>query len=613
MCGIAGWIDFEKDLSEKDNIIDAMIETLKLRGPDSEGKYMSRHVLLGHRRLIVVDPEGGKQPMKKEIGGNEYIIVYNGELYNTEDLRQELLKEGYEFDSYSDTEVLLTSYICWGESCVERLNGIFAFAVYDKSRESVFLARDPLGVKPLFFSRRGSSLIFGSEIKTLLAHPYIEPVVDRDGIAEIFAIGPATPPGSGIFKQIKELPPAYCATVTRDTFKMREYWKPYVEEFKETEEEAVEHLRELFVDAVRRQLVGDVPLCCFLSGGLDSSAISAVAAAEFKKRGETLTTYSIDFEDNDKYFKVSLFQPTSDQSWALKMAEFIGSNHKTVILSQKQQVDALYGATIARDLPGMADIDSSLLLFCEQIRKGFVVALSGECADEVFGGYPWYTNPSMMYADTFPWSLYVGKRQEILSKNLGDLKLEEVARSYYRDTLSRVPHPEQEDPLDYRMRELFYLNIKWFMVNLLNRKDRMSMSNSLEVRVPFADKRLVQYSFNIPAKIKLAGGREKGLLRKALIGILPDEIIWRKKSPYPKTHHPEYTDLVCAEMDSILKDKNAPLLNLIDKDKVREIVDTRGEAYKAPWFGQLMTGPQMMAYLIQINIWLKEYKVKLEI
>ena len=613
MCGIAGWIDFEKDLSEKDNIIDAMIETLKLRGPDSEGKYMSRHVLFGHRRLIVVDPEGGKQPMKKEIGGNEYIIVYNGELYNTEDLRQELLKEGYEFDSYSDTEVLLTSYICWGESCVERLNGIFAFAVYDKSRESVFLARDPLGVKPLFFSRRGSSLIFGSEIKTLLAHPYIEPVVDRDGIAEIFAIGPATPPGSGIFKQIKELPPAYCATVTRDTFKMREYWKPYVEEFKETEEEAVEHLRELFVDAVRRQLVGDVPLCCFLSGGLDSSAISAVAAAEFKKRGETLTTYSIDFEDNDKYFKVSLFQPTSDQSWALKMAEFIGSNHKTVILSQKQQVDALYGATIARDLPGMADIDSSLLLFCEQIRKGFVVALSGECADEVFGGYPWYTNPSMMYADTFPWSLYVGKRQEILSKNLGDLKLEEVARSYYRDTLSRVPHPEKEDPLDYRMRELFYLNIKWFMVNLLNRKDRMSMSNSLEVRVPFADKRLVQYSFNIPAKIKLAGGREKGLLRKALIGILPDEIIWRKKSPYPKTHHPEYTDLVCAEMDSILKDKNSPLLNLIDKDKVREIVDTRGEAYKAPWFGQLMTGPQMMAYLIQINIWLKEYKVKLEI
>lgn len=613
MCGIAGWIDFENNLSEKGSVIDAMIETLKLRGPDSEGKYMSRHVLLGHRRLIVVDPEGGKQPMEKEIGGNEYIIVYNGELYNTEDLRQELIQEGYKFDSYSDTEVLLTSYICWGESCVERLNGIFAFAVYDKAKESVFLARDPLGVKPLFYSLRGSSVIFGSEIKTLLAHPYIEPVVDRDGIAEIFAIGPATPPGSGIYKQIKELPPAYCATVTRNSFNLREYWKPYVEDFAETEEEAAEHLRELFADAVRRQLVGDVPLCCFLSGGLDSSAISAVAAAEFKKRGETLTTYSIDFEDNDKYFKVSLFQPTSDQFWALKMAEFIGSNHKTVILSQKQQVDALYGATIARDLPGMADIDSSLLVFCGEIRKGFVVALSGECADEVFGGYPWYTNPSMMYADTFPWSLYVGKRQEILSKNLGNLKLEDIARSYYRDTIAQVPHPEREDPLDYRMRELFYLNIKWFMVNLLNRKDRMSMSNSLEVRVPFADKRLVQYSFNIPAKIKLADGREKGLLRKALKGILPDEIVWRKKSPYPKTHHPEYTDLVCAEMDSILKDKNAPLLNLIDKDKVRELVDTRGESYKAPWFGQLMTGPQMMAYLIQINTWLKEYKVKLEI
>ncbi|HEX2938076.1 MAG TPA: asparagine synthase (glutamine-hydrolyzing), partial [Ruminiclostridium sp.] len=461
MCGIAGWIDFENDISSKKEILDNMTKTLKLRGPDSEGEYYSTHVLLGHRRLIVVDPEGGMQPMRKVIDGREYVLIYNGELYNTEDLRKELLKKGFEFDSYSDTEVLLMSYICWGESCVERFNGIFAFAVYDKANECVFLARDPLGVKPVFYSRRGTSFIFGSEIKTLLAHPYVEPVVDREGIAEIFALGPATPPGSGTYKQISEIPPAFCATVTRDGLKIREYWKPFVEDFNETEDAASQHLRELFIDTIRRQLVGDVPLCCFLSGGLDSSAISAVAAAEYKKRGEILTTYSVDYEDNDKYFKASLFQPTSDQYWALEMAKFIGSNHKTVMISQKKLVDALYGATIARDLPGMADVDSSMLLLCEQIRKGFVIALSGECADEVFGGYPWFTNPDMIYADTFPWSLFVGERQAILSEGLGNLKLPEIARSHYLATLAQVPHPEKEEPLDYRMRELFFLNIKW--------------------------------------------------------------------------------------------------------------------------------------------------------
>lgn len=613
MCGIAGWIDFKKDLSDNVGIIDAMMETLKLRGPDSEGKYLSRNVLLGHRRLIVVDPSGGTQPMKKVIDGREYIIVYNGELYNTEDLRAELLKKGYKFDSYSDTEVLLISYICWGEKCVEMFNGIFAFAIYDKSEEKVFLARDPLGVKPLFYAIRGDSFIFGSELKALLAHPLVEPVVDREGIAEIFALGPASPPGSGTYKDVKEIPPAFCATVTRDGAKLREYWKPQVEDFSETEDEAAEHLLSLFSDAVKRQLVGDVPLCCFLSGGLDSSAISAVAAKEYEKRGEKLTTYSIDYEDNDKFFKASFFQPTSDQQWALKMAEAIKSNHKTVVISQKHLIEALRDAVLAKDLPGMADVDSSLYLFCKEIRKGYVIALSGECADEIFGGYPWFMKPEMIYADTFPWSLYAGERQAVLSEGLGDLKIPDIAHSYYLDTLKQVPHPEHELPIDYRMRELFYLNIKWFMVNLLNRKDRMSMSNSLEVRVPFADKRLVQYSFNLPHKIKFAEGREKGLLRKSLRGVLPPEIVDRKKSPYPKTHHPLYTDLICSEMDSILKDKNSPILTLINPKRVREIVDTRGASYKAPWFGQLMTGPQMMAYLIQLNTWLKEYKVKLDI
>lgn len=613
MCGIAGWIDFEQDLIERAGIMENMTATLKLRGPDSGGIYTTRHVLLGHRRLAVVDPEGGGQPMKKTVDGREYVLVYNGELYNTEELRNELLRRGYTFESYSDTEVLLTAYICWGEECITKLNGIFAFAVLDAASQKVFLARDPLGVKPLYYARRGSAFIFASELKALFAHPQIEPVIDRQGIAEVFAIGPATVPGSGTFKDVHDVPPATFVTVSREEIRIKEYWKPSVQDYGETQEEAVEHLRGLIVDAIKRQLVGDVPVCTFLSGGLDSSLISAVAAEEFRSRGRQLTTYSVDYEGNDQFFKASLFQPTSDQQYALQMAREIGSQHKTVLISQPGLADALSDAVIARDMPGMADVDSSLFLFCKEIRKNFVVALSGECADEIFGGYPWYTHEDMIYADTFPWSRFVGERQAVLSDSLSGLNLEEIARAHYLKTLSQVPHADGEDKLSYRMRELFYLNIKWFMLTLLNRKDRMSMSNSLEVRVPFADYRIVQYAFNIPPKIKFANGREKGLLRLAADGILPHEIAMRKKSPYPKTHNPEYTDIMCSRVDKILKEGKSPLLEIINKNKVREIVDTRGQAYKTPWFGQLMTGPQLLAYLLQLDTWLGRYKVKLDI
>jgi asparagine synthase (glutamine-hydrolysing) len=612
LCGIAGWVNFKNDISKQHHVIEAMTDTLKLRGPDSFGYYKINNVMFGHRRLVVVDPEGGKQPMIKTLENNQYTLIYNGELYNTEDLRTELLNKGFKFDSYSDTEVLLTSYICWGIDCISKLNGIFAFAIYDEKENRVFLARDPLGVKPLFYSIKGDSFIFGSEIKTLLAHPYIEPVVDKDGLTEIFALGPASSPGSGIYKDIKEVPPANYVIVNPEGIKIKEYWKVSAEDFTETEEQASEHLRSLLVDAIKRQLVGDVPLCTFLSGGLDSSAISAIAAKEYKDKGKTLTTYSIDYEDNEKYFKSSLFQPTSDQYWALEMAKFISSKHETVTLDHKNLIDALKDAVIARDLPGMADIDSSLYLFSKEIRKGFVIALSGECADELFGGYPWYTHEELINAPTFPWSRFVTDRKSLLSDELKSLPIEDKTQQEYLDTLRQVPHLDNESKLDFRMRELFYLNIKWFMVNLLNRKDRMSMSNSLEVRVPFADYRLVQYAFNLPQKIKFADNREKGLLRKSLKGILPDEIVYRKKSPYPKTHNPIYTALVCNSMTEILNDKSSPILNLIDKKKIQEIVSTNGDSYKTPWYGQLMTGPQLIAYLIQLNIWLKEYNVQLQ-
>lgn len=612
LCGINGWINLNKNLISQKEIVERMTDTLKRRGPDDCGFYISEHALLGHRRLIVVDPEGGAQPMTRQSGESTYTIVYNGELYNTDELRSILESKGHCFNSYSDTEVLLVSYIEWGQDCVKYLNGIFAFGVWDEREKSLFLARDPLGVKPLFYTLKDDSFIFGSEIKSLLAHPLVEPVIDKNGILEIFGLGPARSPGSGVFKDVCEIRPGHYLFYSHDGMHIKEYWKlnsvPHTEDLDTT----VEHLKSLLTDAIQRQMVADVPVCTFLSGGLDSSAISTVTAEYYREKNKCiLNTYSIDYHFNDLYFKPNEYQPNSDGVWAKRMAEYIGSCHNNVIVHTPDLVNSLKDAVKANDLPGMADIDSSLLLFCKEVRKNATVALSGECADEIFGGYPWYTRSEDINSTTFPWSKALNERKSLLSQELRDLPLETYVASKYEETLKEVPRLDGESESEHRMRELFYLNIKWFMVTLLNRKDRMSMFNSLEVRVPFADHRLVEYAFNMPASIKLCDGREKGLLRRALKGILPDDVVSRKKSPYPKTHHPAYTKAVQELGRQILNDKYSPVLQIVDFDKFRDIVQTGGTSFGKPWFGQLMTGPQLIAYLIQVDTWMREYSVSI--
>ncbi|AAK80200.1 asparagine synthase (glutamine-hydrolysing) [Clostridium acetobutylicum] len=380
MCGIAGFVNFKKNLIDKKSIIEDMTNTLIKRGPNEKGYYISKNALLGHRRLIVVDPKGGSQPMIKIHNGKKYIIVYNGELYNTEDIRKELLEAGYEFSSYSDTEVLLTSYIHWKEDCVNHINGIFAFAIYSETDKKIFLARDPLGVKPLFYTIKNNNLIFGSEIKTLLANPLVEPILTKEGLTEIFALGPARNLGSGVLKDIHEIPPANFIEFTEHKFKLHEYWRLSCKPHTENASETAEHIKFLLTDAIKRQLYADVPVCTFLSGGLDSSIISAVAASEFKKHGKTLNTYSIDYKDNNLYFKNDNFVITPDSVWAEKMRKFIGSNHHKIINNNLDLASALYDAVKANDIPGMADIDSSLFLFCKGVAEKNVVSLSGERA-----------------------------------------------------------------------------------------------------------------------------------------------------------------------------------------------------------------------------------------
>ncbi len=611
MCGIAGFVDFKNNIVDKIDIIENMTQTISHRGPNEEGYYISQTALLGHKRLTVVDPDGGKQPMQKNFGQKKYVIVYNGELYNTDTIRKILQGKGHKFESYSDTEVVLTSYIEWGADCLKYFNGIYAFAVWSEEEKILFIARDHLGVKPLFYNYNDDRIIFGSEIKVLLAHPDITPELDEEGLCEIFGLGPARTLGTGVFKGVEEIKAGHYIIVNENGLYEEEYWDLKDEKHEEDIEETAEMLRKILVDSVKRQLVADVPLCTFLSGGLDSSAISAIAAEEFKKQGKQLHTYSIEYVDNDKYFKSSDFQPEADPIWTEKMVSHIGSQHKIIYVDTPQLAQSLKDAVIANDLPGMADVDSSMLLLCKEVAKENTVVLSGECADEILGGYPWYWKEEFINANTFPWSQAVKERREILSGDFAKLPLEEYVDNKYKETISKVSKLDYETEREHRLREIYYLNHKWFMVTLLNRKDRMSMINGLEARVPFSDRMLVEYSWNIPPMMKYYNNREKGLLRKALKGILPDDVIERKKSPFPKTHNPQYTKTVQAMMTEILENKNSPLLQLVNKKHLEELTLTGGSSFVKPWYGQLMTGPQLLAYFIQVNTWLELYKVKI--
>lgn len=611
MCGIVGIVDFENNLLEESGTLSAMLNTISHRGPDTAGTFMTHQAVLGHRRLVVVDPAGGSQPMTRSMGTNTYTIVYNGELYNTPELRQELSEKGYTFFSHSDTEALLLSYVEWGPSCVEKLNGIFAFAIWDEKRQRIFLARDRMGVKPLFIARTKDALLFASEIKAILAHPSISPVIKENGLLELFALAPARTAGKTLFSGIEELKPGECLIYSPLGTYVHRYWQYVSAEHTDSLHQTTEKLAWLVSDATKRQLVSDVPVCTFLSGGLDSSVLSAIAAKQAAEKGNILRTFSVDFVDNDKYFTRSVFQPSPDSDYIDIMRRHIGSDHITHEIGTEELISSLKEAMIARDLPGMADVDSSLLLFCKKIKGYATVALSGECADEIFGGYPWFYREDLLNLDMFPWANSLELRRNVMSKALSGLNIEDYAKSRYFDTVEETPLLGNEKPKERKRRQMFYLNIKWFMANLLERKDRMSMASGLEVRVPFCDHRIAEYAWNIPWDIKNIGGMEKGLLRLAVKDLLPESIYNRKKSPYPKTHHPEYTRLIANALKEVLADKSAPIHAIIDKKFIEEMLDS--VSIVTPWFGQLMTGPQLFAFLLQLNMWLEEYNVRIEI
>lgn len=614
MCGFVGFANLKENISSKTNIYN-MNESISKRGPDEDGYYYEEHICLGHKRLIVVDPDGGKQPMSAMKDGNLYTIVYNGQLYNTKDLRSELEENGFTFDSYSDTEVLLKSFIFWKYDVVKKLNGIFSFAIWNSKKNELFLARDHFGVKPLFYTIYNNTLVFASEIKALFKYPGIEAKLDEQSIAELFGIGPARTAGLGIFKNIYEIKPAHFGIFNESGLHIEGYWKLESKVHTDNLEKTCDNVRFLLEDSISRQLVSDVPLCTFLSGGLDSSIITLYASKYCKKHNlPPLNTYSVDYVDNDKNFVKTDFQPNSDNYYINLMTEKLNTNHHTVVLDTPELASALEDAMIARDFPGMADVDSSLLLFCKNVKQNATVSLTGECADEIFGGYPWFFRADALNSNTFPWSIAITERQNLLNPQIASkVNLKNYIDYRYQESLNEVDILDEDSMETAEKRRISHLTLNWFMQTLLDRSDRMAMYNGFELRVPFCDYRLAEYVWNIPWEMKALHGREKGLLRYIMKDLLPEEIVDRKKSPYPKTWNPTYLATVKDMLTKIMNNSNAPINNLLNRNYILEILETDGKAFTRPWFGQLMTGPQLMAYLCQVNMWLERYNPSIEI
>lgn len=603
MSGLAGVVcASKKTISETENI-NLMTNAIKHRGRGKiEIKNFDCCVLGGVART-----NSHQNPFSVCIDGNEYSICFDGLIYNRTELEHGLKVS----ENADDAEIVLMAYIRWGAGVLRKLSGIFAFAIWNESARELFIARDRFGIKPLYFTMHNGRFLFSSEIKGLLAHPDVDAVLDKTSICELIGLGPAQSQGCGVFKDINELLPAHCATFNKNGFKTYRYWFLTPEAITESFDECLEHTRSLTFDAINSQLEPKGRnLCFFLSGGLDSSAITALAARKF---GEEINTFSLRYKGNDSFFTPTEYQPASDDYFIDQMAETFKTNHTVVEITNDDLFGFLTDAVVARDLPGMADIDSSLYFLCKKMGENFDGALSGECADEVFGGYPWFHRKEDFEANIFPWAKNTELRKNLISPDLiNPTELEKYIFSKYQSSLEKTPRYNKDSKEEARRREIACLNLDWFMYSLGARSERIGMNCGLEIRMPFCDHKLAEYVFNIPWEFKAHNGREKGLLRMVFDDVLPEEILWRKKSPFPKTHNPEYEEMVRNRVIEIITTGNSPVCDLINTEYILDLMSKPSD-YGKPWFGQLMATPQLYAYIIQMDFWLENYNIKIKI
>ncbi|MEU1662951.1 asparagine synthase (glutamine-hydrolyzing) [Streptomyces sparsogenes] len=608
VCGLAGWLDFSRDIGKERAVVEAMTETLRARGPDDGGVWTGPHAGLGHRRLAVIDIRGGRQPMTAEVGPHRepVVLVYSGEIYNFRELRAELGRLGHRFATRSDTEVLLRAYLEWGAGCAERLRGMFAFAVWDSSREELLLVRDRLGVKPLYYAPRPDGVLFASEPKGVLAHPAFRPEVAREALTILLTPRLALP-GETPLTGLYEVKPGHVVRCDRRGCHEYPYWRLVSRDHRDDVATTVDTVRGLLEEVVEQQLVADVPVSCMLSGGLDSSLLAALAARRAGGRGEgPLRTFSVGFVGDERDFRPTALRPERDAPYARLAAGHLGTDHVEVALDPAEVAGARHAALRARDLPTRGHFDASMHLLFRRLRGSSTVALSGEAADEVFGGYPWFHDPQVVWRDRFPWLGDAPRLADCLAPDVrAELRPREAEQDRYATLRARVPRLPGERGLDARMREVLFFSLHGPLAGLLDRKDRMSMAVGLEVRVPYCDHVLLEYVWNVPWHMKVCDGREKSLLRMAAADLLPPEVLTRPKTAYPALHDPAHEAAVRDAVLALPGDPGSPLGGLLDAARVREFAEGAGPTMTHAGTAHLLLP------LLEVDRWLREYGLEI--
>ncbi|WP_338675013.1 asparagine synthase (glutamine-hydrolyzing) [Streptomyces sp. SCSIO 30461] len=606
MCGITGWVSFHRDARSQAPVIEAMTATLTPRGPDAGGVWLGEHAAIGHRRLAVIDPAGGLQPMTDRPDEPAVVLTYSGEVYNHHELRAELRSLGHVFRTRSDTEVVLRAYQQWGEDVAEHLDGMFAFAVWDERAQRLLLVRDRLGVKPLFRAVVDGGLAFASEPKALFAHPEIRPRVDADGLREAYSLLFNT--GPTVWSGIREVEPGGVLVLDRGGIRERRYWQLEARPHDDDRDSTVDRIRELVATAAHSRLEADVPLCSLLSGGIDSTVLTGLLAGELRRREgpeARIRSYAVDYSDQAEQFTGDVLRTGHDTPFATEAGAYVGTDHSTVVLDPRSLLDPEHrkAVVVARDSPiGVGDMDTSLYLLFGRIRQHSTVALSGEAADEVFGGYPWFHNPKALAASTFPWLLVTGDEAAMPMNPELDLRIAEFRDDTYRAALAAVPHTDGETAAEHRQREMQHVSLTRWLRQLLHRKDRLSMAQGLEVRVPYCDHRLVEYAFNTTWELKSFDGREKSLLRAMGAGLAPDSVLYRPKNHYPTTHHPDYN----RGLQQMARDAlSVPQVRtLADESLIKPCLDTPPEQLQ--WSHRLR-----LERVVDLALWLDHHKPEL--
>lgn len=504
------------------------------------------------------------------------------------------------------SELVLAAYRRWGEDYPRHIEGPAITCVMDSEADVLVLSRDRMGEGSVFYELSEDSASFSDHPDVLLKTARIDPVVDANGLRELFGLGPARTPGQTYYRDMKALEPGCALVIRGGAVRIDRYWHIEDSEHEDDTSETVRRTRELLEDCVRE--VAGLRPAVMLSGGLDSTALTALLSRD----NAPLRSFSVDYQDNARDFRANAFRPEMDAPYAAEAVRAFGTQHRLVTLTQQELAGALGRATSARGFPGMADIDASLLLFSEQIVRYDRYVVSGECGDEVFCGYPWFKGE--LSPEGFPWSGSMELREALLLPEIRhELKLREYVADVFQTRRAKAaPGPSWPEE-ERRLRTMQRLCFDFFMSNLQERAVRMCEAAGVRVLTPLCDDRLVQYVYNVPREMKFMGGQEKGLFREAMADLLPEKLLRRTKSPYPKTCSPEFSRIVRGMALRLASEESAPVFDILDREMVRRIARSELDPAQTPWFGQLMAGPQLLGYIWQVNRWMSERNIRLSL